>query len=462
MSAPLTDTGLSVRSSVYDDRRRPELTTLNVPGATLYYEIEGTGPVLLMIPGGPADAGIFAGLASFLTDRYTVVAYDPRGNSRSMPDDPSKDQDLDVHGDDAAALLAAVASEPAYVLGSSGGAQIGLNLAARHPARVRTLVAHEPPCTEMLPDPAEVRAAMEEVYQTYRTQGVEAGMKRFEVVIGMDGTQQEQPQAEESPHIAEHSCIVDAGSDPPTCSPSIWGCSTSTSRSTSPPNSSSSSARWPTGTVARPPGRTQLAPDAAVRASPMPSPGTRDRRGPHSALGRRVRCPARSVREARLGGAGHCRHVPSDPDGAARDHGGSGRDTADKGQACQPAREPQAKQRVQTEPSGTGRPERRGGGHVGEGQLESSLGGERALAAVSGGARHGHRCGERDRAERVCQPRGRQQAAGELGGRRERRHRPARRQPDPVEAVGGRLQAAPAEGAEQLLGAVCGQVAPKG
>jgi alpha/beta hydrolase fold len=95
------------------------LPTLNVPGATLYYELDGTGPVLLMIPGGPADAGAFAALTRFLTDRYTVVAYDPRGNSRSVPDDPTADQDLDVHGGDAAALLAAVTNQPAYVLGSS-------------------------------------------------------------------------------------------------------------------------------------------------------------------------------------------------------------------------------------------------------------------------------------------------------------------------------------------------------
>jgi len=179
------------------------LTTLSVPGATLYYEIQGTGPVLLMIPGGPADAGVFAGLASFMTDRYTVVPYDPRGNSRSVPDDPSKDQDMDVHGDDAAALIAAVTSEPAYVLGSSGGAQIGLNLAARHPARVHTLVAHEPPCSELLPDAAEARAAMEEVYQAYRAQGVEAGMKRFEAAIGMDGAPPEQPQVEPTPEMME-------------------------------------------------------------------------------------------------------------------------------------------------------------------------------------------------------------------------------------------------------------------
>jgi pimeloyl-ACP methyl ester carboxylesterase len=179
------------------------LSSLSVPGSTLYYEAEGTGPVLLMIPGGPADTGVFAAVASFLTDRYTVVPYDPRGNSRSVPDDPSADQDLDVHGDDAAALIDAVGDGPAHVLGSSGGAQIGLNLAARHPERVHTLVAHEPPCAALLPDAAEAHAAMEEAYQAYRTQGVEAGMKGFEVAIGMEGQPPEPPPGGPTPEALE-------------------------------------------------------------------------------------------------------------------------------------------------------------------------------------------------------------------------------------------------------------------
>ncbi|HEX6677986.1 MAG TPA: alpha/beta hydrolase [Actinomycetes bacterium] len=177
------------------------MATLSVPGATIYYEVQGTGPLLLMIPGGPADAGAFAALAPFLSDRYTVVPYDPRGNSRSVPDDPSRDQDMDVHGDDAAALIAALDGAPAFVLGSSGGAQIGLDLAARHPELVRTLVAHEPPCAPMLPDPAEALAGMEDTYQTYRTQGVEAGMGRFEAVIGIDRAQL--GQAEPTPEMLE-------------------------------------------------------------------------------------------------------------------------------------------------------------------------------------------------------------------------------------------------------------------
>jgi hypothetical protein len=38
--------------------------TLTVPGATLYYEVRGSGPTLLLICGGIYDAAGFAGLAT--------------------------------------------------------------------------------------------------------------------------------------------------------------------------------------------------------------------------------------------------------------------------------------------------------------------------------------------------------------------------------------------------------------
>ena len=64
----------------------PPLTgTLDVPGARLYYERRGTGPLLLMI-GSPMDSTGFAGLASALAGRYAVVTYDPRGTGhRTRP-----------------------------------------------------------------------------------------------------------------------------------------------------------------------------------------------------------------------------------------------------------------------------------------------------------------------------------------------------------------------------------------
>jgi pimeloyl-ACP methyl ester carboxylesterase len=47
---------------------------LKVPGARLYYEVQGSGPVLLMIPGGPTDSGIFAWLAGLLANQFTVAS----------------------------------------------------------------------------------------------------------------------------------------------------------------------------------------------------------------------------------------------------------------------------------------------------------------------------------------------------------------------------------------------------
>lgn len=173
---------------------------LKVPGAHIYYERQGSGPVLLMIPGGPADAGIFAGIASLLAAHYTVVPYDPRGNSRSVLDGPAQDQDMDVHGDDAAQLLDELSGEPAYVLGSSGGAQIGLNLAARYPARVRTLVAHEPPCLELLPEAEERRAFTDGVYNTYVTEGAGAAMQKFMAGAGISNPR---PATQPPPELLE-------------------------------------------------------------------------------------------------------------------------------------------------------------------------------------------------------------------------------------------------------------------
>lgn len=154
-------------------------STLKVPGASLYYELQGSGPTLLIIPGGPQDAGVFADISRHLARRYTVIAYDPRGNSRSIFDGEPEDLQLDVQADDAVALLEAIGGGPVHVFGTSGGAQIGLNLAARHPDLVRALVAHEPPSMMLLPDPSKEIASALGLYETYRRAGVDAAMQKF-------------------------------------------------------------------------------------------------------------------------------------------------------------------------------------------------------------------------------------------------------------------------------------------
>ncbi|HTV67120.1 MAG TPA: alpha/beta hydrolase [Rhizobiaceae bacterium] len=152
---------------------------LKAPDAEIYYETRGTGPLLLIIPGGPQDAGVFAGLAVRLADRYTVASYDPRGNSRTTVEGGLVDLDMNVQADDAAALIDRLGDGQAYVFGTSGGAQIGLSLAAKHPEKVRALIAHEPPTIMLLDDPSEALAADEDIYQTYKSDGVDAAMGKF-------------------------------------------------------------------------------------------------------------------------------------------------------------------------------------------------------------------------------------------------------------------------------------------
>ncbi|MCY8035281.1 alpha/beta fold hydrolase [Bacillus sonorensis] len=122
---------------------------LRVPGASLYYEMRGTGPVLLMIHGGNGDADSYP-IASLLSDRYTVVTYDRRGHSRSRLENPNESCRISVHSDDAHRLLASLTDKPAFVFGCSSGAVIGVDLAIHHPEQIRGLVAHEPPIPQLL------------------------------------------------------------------------------------------------------------------------------------------------------------------------------------------------------------------------------------------------------------------------------------------------------------------------
>ncbi|HEX4212778.1 MAG TPA: alpha/beta hydrolase [Candidatus Dormibacteraeota bacterium] len=171
--------------------------TLNVPGGSLYYEVRGGGPVLLMIPGGPVDADAFAPLADRLADSFTVVTCDCRGNSRSRFDGPRAELTVETFGDDACRLLDAVGGEPAFVLGSSGGATYGLDLVARHPGRVRTLVAHEPPLLMLLPDREGWRAFNQRVRDAYASHGAFPALQLFGEAMGLNGGPPPEPERRE-------------------------------------------------------------------------------------------------------------------------------------------------------------------------------------------------------------------------------------------------------------------------
>ncbi|MFI1356550.1 alpha/beta fold hydrolase [Streptomyces sp. NPDC020898] len=146
-----------------------------------HYDVRGNGPVLLIIPGG---AGHPMGLDDFtahLGERFTVVTYDPLGLAHGRLGLPVEEQRVEWWSDGAARVLDAVLpdGESAYVFGTSSGAIAALDLAARHPGRLRHVVAHEPPVVGILPDAERQRAMFTDVYDTYRTHGLQAAAARM-------------------------------------------------------------------------------------------------------------------------------------------------------------------------------------------------------------------------------------------------------------------------------------------
>jgi pimeloyl-ACP methyl ester carboxylesterase len=168
----------------------PKTQTLDVPGATLRYDVreavaESTAPALMMIA-SPMDASGFTSLAEHFRDRI-VVTYDPRGVARSERTDGANASTPDEHADDLHRLIAALDAGPVDIFASSGGAVNGLVLVARHPEQVRTLVAHEPPAAQVLPDREQALAAAVDIHETYERDGLGPAMAKFIALTSLKG-----------------------------------------------------------------------------------------------------------------------------------------------------------------------------------------------------------------------------------------------------------------------------------
>ena len=167
----------------------PKTHTLEAPGAVLNYDVRANDdsvlPVLLII-GSPMGASGFGALAEHFADR-TVVTYDPRGAERSKRTDGALATTVDEHADDLHRLISALDAGPVDIFASSGGAVNALALVAKHPEQVRTLVAHEPPAVQALPDRERALAANVDIYQTYQRSGFGPAMAKFLILVSLEG-----------------------------------------------------------------------------------------------------------------------------------------------------------------------------------------------------------------------------------------------------------------------------------
>jgi esterase len=109
-------------------------------GSSLYYEEQGEGPPILVIPPAGSTASTWGTLVGDLAGAGRVIAYDRRGYARSGGEVVRSAAE---HTRDAAAVLEALEAAPAVAVGTSAGATIALDLAVRRPDLVRAVVVHE-------------------------------------------------------------------------------------------------------------------------------------------------------------------------------------------------------------------------------------------------------------------------------------------------------------------------------
>jgi len=104
---------------------------------TLNYDQQGSGEPLVLIPYLAADCACYAFQVADYAKHFTCVSVDLRGTGES--DKPGGAYSTELFADDVAALMQAIGVESAHVSGLSLGAATGMWLAAKYPARVKSL-----------------------------------------------------------------------------------------------------------------------------------------------------------------------------------------------------------------------------------------------------------------------------------------------------------------------------------
>jgi aminoacrylate hydrolase len=187
------------------------------------FDVHGSGPAptVLLSSGLGGTAGYWAPQLGALTPRYRVVTYDQAGTGRNKRD-LSDDHSIAAMADEILAVLDATGTDTAHVVGHALGGLAGLDLAIRHPERLRSLtvvngwaaahahtrrcfelrlmlLAHEGPAAYVRAQPIFLypadwlaknaeRAAQEEAHGLAGFQGAATLCRRIAALLAFDAT----------------------------------------------------------------------------------------------------------------------------------------------------------------------------------------------------------------------------------------------------------------------------------
>ena len=148
-----------------------------IDGFQLYYESEGDGEPLVLIPGFASGRSLWQKQVGPLARHFRVISFDPRGVAQS--DKPDGEQTIGLLADDVAALLNFLRIERAHIVGVSFGGFVAQEFALRYPQMTQKLVLcctsfggpnHVVPEPQIMNDIMQPRAAGEVSEDMYRVQ----------------------------------------------------------------------------------------------------------------------------------------------------------------------------------------------------------------------------------------------------------------------------------------------------
>jgi 3-oxoadipate enol-lactonase len=117
------------------DQNATLTNTAEINGATIAYDVTGTGPALVLIHAGIADRRMWDEQIPAFSRNYQVVRYDVRGFGEStMP--PIEY----AHHEDLAGLLDHLGIDQAHILGISMGGGVATEFAITHPEATKSLI----------------------------------------------------------------------------------------------------------------------------------------------------------------------------------------------------------------------------------------------------------------------------------------------------------------------------------
>jgi 3-oxoadipate enol-lactonase len=116
------------------------MPTVQGNGIDIYYEIQGEGEPMVLIPYLAADQACYAFQVAEYAKHYTCYSVDLRG--AGLSGQPDGVYTTELFAADVAAFMQAAGIEQAHIFGLSLGAATGMWLAAKHPEKVKTLSLH--------------------------------------------------------------------------------------------------------------------------------------------------------------------------------------------------------------------------------------------------------------------------------------------------------------------------------